>query len=85
RPYKYFYGMGSDVDTEYSGRIIKVDTETGNYKQWYEPQCYPSEPIFIPHPDAKVNKFDLITKHNKLLAIEWQVVPFYGMQIITTP
>ncbi|XP_039751463.1 carotenoid isomerooxygenase [Pararge aegeria] len=53
RPYKYFYGMGSDVDTEYSGRIIKVDTETGNYKQWYEPQCYPSEPIFIPHPDAK--------------------------------
>lgn len=35
-------------------QIIKVDTETGDFKIWHEPHCYPSEPIFIRHPDAKV-------------------------------
>ncbi|CAH0714177.1 unnamed protein product, partial [Brenthis ino] len=53
RPYRYFYGIGSDVDTQYSGSIIKVDTKTGEFLIWHEPQCSPSEPIFIAHPGAK--------------------------------
>ncbi|XP_045768132.1 carotenoid isomerooxygenase-like [Maniola jurtina] len=53
RPYKYCYGIGSDVDTGYSGILIKVNTETGKFIIWHEPHTYPSEPIFIPHPDAK--------------------------------
>ncbi|XP_023942472.2 carotenoid isomerooxygenase [Bicyclus anynana] len=53
RPYKYFYGIGSDVDTGYAGTLVKVNVESGEYKLWHEEQCYPSEPIFIPHPDGK--------------------------------
>lgn len=52
RPYRYFYGIGSDVDTEYVGSIIKVDTRTGDYLIWHEPQCYPSEPVFMARPGA---------------------------------
>ncbi|XP_045768128.1 carotenoid isomerooxygenase-like [Maniola jurtina] len=54
RPYKYCYGIGSDIDTEYKGGIlVKVNAETRNSTVWHEPHTYPSEPIFIPHPDAK--------------------------------
>ncbi|CAG9785436.1 unnamed protein product [Diatraea saccharalis] len=53
RPYRYFYAISSDVDAEYPGAVIKVDTETGEVKTWSEADCYPSEPIFVSAPDAK--------------------------------
>ncbi|XP_034826805.1 carotenoid isomerooxygenase isoform X1 [Maniola hyperantus] len=53
RPYRYFYAISSDVDAEHPGLIIKVDTVMGEAKTWWETDCYPSEPVFIPHPDAK--------------------------------
>nr|XP_034826966.1 carotenoid isomerooxygenase-like [Maniola hyperantus] len=44
----------SDIDTEYKGGIlVKVNAETRKSIIWHEPHTYPSEPIFIPHPDAK--------------------------------
>ncbi|KAJ2949968.1 hypothetical protein O0L34_g11293 [Tuta absoluta] len=53
RPYKYFYAISSDVDAENPGAIIKVDTKNGKTTTWSKPDCYPSEPIFVPTPDAK--------------------------------
>ncbi|KAH9629703.1 hypothetical protein HF086_001516 [Spodoptera exigua] len=53
KPYRYFYAISSDVDAENPGMVIKVDTNTGETKTWYEPNCYPSEPIFVPAPNAK--------------------------------
>ncbi|XP_026733290.1 carotenoid isomerooxygenase [Trichoplusia ni] len=51
--YRYFYAISSDVDAENPGTVIKVDTKTGETKTWCRPNCYPSEPIFVPSPNAK--------------------------------
>ncbi|VVC89980.1 unnamed protein product [Leptidea sinapis] len=51
--YRYFYAISSDVDTEHPGSLIKVNTITGEAITWWETHCYPSEPIFIPRPNAK--------------------------------
>ncbi|XP_037909804.1 carotenoid isomerooxygenase isoform X3 [Hermetia illucens] len=51
-PYRYFYAISSDVDAENPGTLIKVDTETKSGMRWCETNCYPSEPIFIPTPNA---------------------------------
>ncbi|XP_063218959.1 carotenoid isomerooxygenase isoform X2 [Bacillus rossius redtenbacheri] len=53
RPYRYFYAISSDVDFEHPGSLLKVDTETGTWKLWNEENVYPSEPIFVPAPDAQ--------------------------------
>ncbi|XP_049868031.1 carotenoid isomerooxygenase-like [Pectinophora gossypiella] len=53
RPYRYFYAISSDVDSENPGAIIKVDTISGQTTTWSVAGCYPSEPIFVPAPDAK--------------------------------
>ncbi|NP_001266310.1 carotenoid isomerooxygenase isoform X2 [Bombyx mandarina] len=53
KPYRYFYAISSDVDAENPGTVIKADTVTGVTKTWCEPNCYPSEPVFVPTPDAK--------------------------------
>lgn len=53
KPYRYFYAISSDVDAENPGMVIKVDTKTGETRTWCEPNCYPSEPIFVPAPNAK--------------------------------
>ncbi|XP_072938578.1 carotenoid isomerooxygenase-like [Epargyreus clarus] len=53
RPYQYFYAISSDVDAENPGAIIKVDTVTGDILTWHDTDWYPSEPVFIPHPNAK--------------------------------
>ncbi|XP_063822333.1 carotenoid isomerooxygenase-like [Ostrinia nubilalis] len=53
RPYRYFYAISSDVDAEYPGAVIKVDTWTGATLTWSSADCYPSEPVFVPAPDAK--------------------------------
>ncbi|XP_032514963.2 carotenoid isomerooxygenase-like [Danaus plexippus] len=52
KPYRYFYGIGSDIGKSDSGNLVKVDTKTGDYKIWLEEDTYPSEPIFVPRPEA---------------------------------
>ncbi|XP_028166797.1 carotenoid isomerooxygenase-like [Ostrinia furnacalis] len=34
-------------------QVIKVDTWTGATLTWSSADCYPSEPVFVPAPDAK--------------------------------
>ncbi|XP_015179593.1 PREDICTED: carotenoid isomerooxygenase [Polistes dominula] len=51
--YRYFYAISSDVDIEYPGTLIKVDTVKKTKKMWCEKNVYPSEPIFVPDPHGK--------------------------------
>lgn len=53
RDYTYFYAISSDVDAENPGTIIKVNVKDKTKLTWSEPDCYPSEPIFVPNPEAK--------------------------------
>ncbi|XP_022127032.2 carotenoid isomerooxygenase-like [Pieris rapae] len=53
RPYRYFYAIGSEVDVEHTGSLIKVDTKSGEILKWWDDNSYPSEPIFVPKPEAK--------------------------------
>lgn len=34
-------------------QLLKVDIMHGSCLEWYEPFCYPSEPIFVASPDAQ--------------------------------
>ncbi|CAH2076129.1 unnamed protein product, partial [Iphiclides podalirius] len=66
RPYRYFYAIGSEVDAKNPGAIIKVDTWTGDAKQWFEIDCYASEPVFVPEPNASIEDAGVL-----LCAIVW--------------
>lgn len=54
KKYRYFYAISSDVDAENPGAVIKVDVLTKTNVTWFEPNCYPSEPIYVSSPDEKV-------------------------------
>lgn len=56
--YRYFYAISSDVDSHNPGTIIKVDTFNKSSVTWCEDNCYPSEPVFVPSPQAKVISFE---------------------------
>ncbi|CAH1775295.1 unnamed protein product [Owenia fusiformis] len=50
KPYRYCYGAGFDrilVD-----KLIKLDISTKSGKVWKEDEYYPSEPVFVPSPNA---------------------------------
>ncbi|POI28935.1 hypothetical protein CIB84_007315, partial [Bambusicola thoracicus] len=50
RRYRYFYGCGF---RHFIGdSLMKVDVETKNFKIWQEDGSYPSEPVFVPVPNA---------------------------------
>lgn len=51
--YQFFYAISSDVDADNPGTLIKVDVCSRTRLTWCENNCYPSEPIFIPSPDAQ--------------------------------
>nr|XP_027236741.1 uncharacterized protein LOC113827985 [Penaeus vannamei] len=53
RPYRYFYSICSDVDHPSPGTLVKVDVVNKTHVEWSEDNVYPSEPIFVPHPEAK--------------------------------
>ncbi|MFN3404656.1 MAG: carotenoid oxygenase family protein [Cytophagaceae bacterium] len=56
KPYRYVYGLGFNKHTEnldVNNQILKIDTETGEVISRFEKGKYPSEPLFIPSPDAK--------------------------------
>ncbi|XP_064490650.1 carotenoid-cleaving dioxygenase, mitochondrial isoform X2 [Pseudopipra pipra] len=50
RRYQYFYGCG--FGHLVGDSLIKVDVETKNFKIWQEDGSYPSEPVFVPVPNA---------------------------------
>ncbi|TKS81485.1 Beta,beta-carotene 9',10'-oxygenase [Collichthys lucidus] len=50
-PYRYFYGCG--FRHLVGDTLIKMDLHGKHMKVWEQPGLYPSEPIFVPSPDAK--------------------------------
>ncbi|XP_049582717.1 beta-carotene oxygenase 2b [Syngnathus scovelli] len=50
RPYRYFYGCG--FRHLVGDTLIKMDLQGKHMKVWEQPGLYPSEPVFIPTPDA---------------------------------
>ncbi|KAG0251469.1 hypothetical protein DFQ27_008730 [Actinomortierella ambigua] len=63
RPYRYTYGVNRSGKTPslIYDRLIRVDLDQikragknsqAAYKYWMEDQCTPSEPVFVPAPDA---------------------------------
>jgi carotenoid cleavage dioxygenase-like enzyme len=52
RPYRYVWGNGNGADG-WLEQILKIDTTDGATRSWSQPGCYPGEPVFVAHPDAK--------------------------------
>ncbi|XP_061682546.1 beta-carotene oxygenase 2b [Syngnathoides biaculeatus] len=50
RPYRYFYGCG--FRHLVGDTLIKMDLRGKCMKVWEQPGLYPSEPVFVPSPDA---------------------------------
>ncbi|CAN8217140.1 unnamed protein product [Coccothraustes coccothraustes] len=50
KPYTYTYGLG--LNHFVPDRLCKLNVKTKETWVWQEPDAYPSEPIFVSHPDA---------------------------------
>uniref|UniRef100_UPI003AAC1B43 carotenoid-cleaving dioxygenase, mitochondrial-like n=1 Tax=Centroberyx gerrardi TaxID=166262 RepID=UPI003AAC1B43 len=50
RPYRYFYGCG--FRHLVGDSLLKMDLKDKSLKVWYQKGFYPSEPVFVPSPDA---------------------------------
>ncbi|KAM6959228.1 LOW QUALITY PROTEIN: beta-carotene oxygenase 2b [Aplochiton taeniatus] len=49
-PYRYYYGCG--FRHLVGDTLIKMDLQGKQMKVWEQPGLYPSEPVFVPSPDA---------------------------------
>jgi beta,beta-carotene 9',10'-dioxygenase len=54
RDYQFAYGTSTRRDTapSFMNQLIKVDVKNEQTWRWYADGCYPSEPIFVPAPNA---------------------------------
>ncbi|HEX7246301.1 MAG TPA: carotenoid oxygenase family protein [Solirubrobacterales bacterium] len=53
KPYRYTYGVGApgpDRAEEFLDRLVKIDVESGEAREWHEPGAFPGEPVFVPAP-----------------------------------
>ncbi|XP_041656577.1 beta,beta-carotene 9',10'-oxygenase-like [Cheilinus undulatus] len=50
KPYRYFYGCG--FRHLVGDSLLKMDLKDKSLKVWYQKGFYPSEPVFVPSPDA---------------------------------
>lgn len=50
REYRFAYGISTSplCPENVSNQLIKIDTQTGDTRIWYEEDQYPGEPIFVP-------------------------------------
>ncbi|XP_068600215.1 carotenoid-cleaving dioxygenase, mitochondrial [Brachionichthys hirsutus] len=51
RPYRYFYGCG--FRHLVGDSLLKMDLKDKTLKVWHQSGFYPSEPVFVPSPDAR--------------------------------
>lgn len=53
--YRYVYGIGSykDRHEDFENQLIKIDVTNGSHLIWYEEDCYPWEPLYVPRPNSK--------------------------------
>ncbi|XP_019719752.1 beta,beta-carotene 9',10'-oxygenase-like isoform X1 [Hippocampus comes] len=50
RPYRYFYGCG--FKHLFGDSLLKMDLNDRTLKVWYQKGLFPSEPVFVPSPNA---------------------------------
>lgn len=53
KPYRYMYGVGPHRRGDFLNQLVKVDVLGKEAKTWHEPNCYPSEPVFVAAPGAE--------------------------------
>ena len=52
--YQFAYGASIQKNTQdFLNQIVKVDVKNRHTWVWHEAGCYPSEPVFVPTPNAK--------------------------------
>ena len=51
RPYRYAYGQSTD--REGTNGLVKIDTERGTAREFWERNLYIEEPCMVQHPDAE--------------------------------
>jgi carotenoid cleavage dioxygenase-like enzyme len=54
REYRFTYGVGirKDRPDEFINQLVKVDVRDRRTRVWREDGCHPSEPMFVPGPNA---------------------------------
>ncbi|KAL4221336.1 hypothetical protein ACF0H5_019597 [Mactra antiquata] len=52
KKYRYMYGVNFYKEGIPSQRLVKIDAVEKTYVEWKENYSFPSEPVFIPKPDA---------------------------------
>jgi len=52
QPYQYVYGVGERGEGTFTDQLVKIDVESGAAQAWREDGTYPSEPVFVPHPEG---------------------------------
>ena len=53
KSYRYVWGVGRRNAQDFLDTIVRVDTGSGAIKTWWQPNCYPGEPVFVPAPGRK--------------------------------
>ena len=50
--YRYIYGVSLNPERrqEFYNQLVKVDVQSGHSRRWFQPDCYPGEPIFVGPP-----------------------------------
>lgn len=49
--YRFVYGQSTDIDGESGGNALtRIDVETGERREWFEPGVFTGEPVFVPRP-----------------------------------
>jgi carotenoid cleavage dioxygenase-like enzyme len=52
--YRYAYGVGlRGQPADFYNELVKLDVQARAVKTWYEEDCYPGEPVFVPAPGAR--------------------------------
>ena len=54
RPYRYAYGASANAPGGFLNVALKLDVKERSFEVWQEVGCYPSEPVFVESPDARV-------------------------------
>jgi carotenoid cleavage dioxygenase-like enzyme len=53
--YRFVYAssLRPDHPTSFYNQLVKADISTGHSWTWFEPDCYPGEPVFVGRPDRR--------------------------------
>ena len=51
-PYTTTYGVSTRRPDSFSDQLVKMNVDTGEVQTWKSDGSYPSEPVFVPRPDA---------------------------------